>query len=192
MAIIQLKLPDWLDRIFVWPVMVYRRRKYGYSFRRISIGEGKWTIVDAEDFYRLNNFHWYAGGSGDIYYAARIVRTKARRIRTVYLHREVMKARKGRIVDHKNGDSLDNRRANLRLATSAQNLRNRGKTKRKTSSRFIGVYFHKQRQRWVSHVEHNGKVIWLGRFTNEVEAAKVRDKAAKKHHGEFARLNFPD
>ena len=103
-----------------------------------------------------------------------------------------MRAPRGLLVDHRNGDGLDNRRDNLRLATHSENMMNRPKIKSPTTSRFVGVYFDKARRLWVARIHLNGKCIWLGRFATEIEAAKAYDEAAKKYHGEFARLNFPE
>jgi hypothetical protein len=178
--------------------MWYRRHKYGYDFRRIYLGEGEWTILDQQDYYRLGNTNWCLDGHETKLYAIGGVRNKKGEIQTVYLHREIMRPPKRRLVDHRNGDSLDNRRSNLRFATHAQNVHNRRKTKKKTSSRFIGVYFIKRSKKWGALIEHKRKnehkrrSIWLGSFESEVEAAKARDRAAKKHYGEFACLNFPE
>lgn len=185
-------IPSWIDRICVWPVMVYRKQKYGYDFRRIYLGEGMWTILDQKDYCRLGHFKWYVIGHRGKFYAARSVRAGKLKFKTLALHREIMNQPRKKIVDHKNCDSLDNRRDNLRLATRAQNTYNRRKKKTKTSSRFIGVCFEKRTQRWAAYVMHKGKTYWLGRFKSEIEAAKARDRAAPKYHGEFARLNFPD
>jgi hypothetical protein len=97
----------------------------------------------------------------------------------------------GLLVDHRNCNSLDNRRANLRLATHQENMRNRRKRKN-TSSRFIGVTFDKQRGKWLARIIYQGKRIFLGRFDTEIEAARAYDAAVKKYHIEFARLNFPE
>jgi hypothetical protein len=185
-------IPVWVDRICEWPVMWYRRRKYGYDFRRIYLGEGEWTILEPADYYRLNDFSWYLMGKNDKFYVVRTAKVGNGRYKTVSMHREIMNAPRGRMVDHKNCDSQDNRRENLRFATPAENVRNRSKTRSKTSSRYIGVCRDKKRNRWAAHLKHNNKDIWLGRFDNEIEAAKAYDEAAKEYHGEFAHLNFPD
>jgi dipeptidase D len=100
-----------------------------------------------------------------------------------------MNAPRGLLVDHKNNDTLDNRRANLRLATRRENSCNKRK-QNNTFSRFIGVSFSKRRGKWCASISNSGKKIWLGYFVSEVEAARAYDDAAKRYHGEFARLNF--
>jgi hypothetical protein len=122
MSMIHIRIPIWLDRIFAWPAMVYRKWKYGYAYRKIYLDEGKWTILDPQDYCRLGCFRWNVTGDNECLYAARIhKKTEAGRIKTTYLHREIINAPKGLLVDHRNGIGLDNRRANLRLATHSQN-----------------------------------------------------------------------
>jgi hypothetical protein len=185
-------IPCWLDKIFVWPLLLFRQLRYGYTYRQIYLGDGEWTIVEPADYYRLGNIKWCLGGHERKSYAIGGIRNNMGGVKIVYLHREIMTAPKGRIVDHKNGDSLDNRRANLRIATHAQNSSNKRKTRTKTTSRFIGVSYEKSQNRWAVKIKHKGKSHWIGGFKSEIEAAKARDSAAKKYHGEFARLNFPE
>jgi len=192
MARIEIKVPDWLDRVCAWPAVEYRRWKYGYTYRRIYLGEGRFTIVEPEDYYWLNNFHWSIKKRGDCFYAIRFLNTPDDKLKFILLHREIMKAPKGVLVDHRNNDGLDNRRANLRLATRSQNNINRRQNKSKTLSRFVGVTFDRRRRRWVARIYINGKCKFLGSFDNEIDAAMAYDAAAKKYYGEFARLNFPE
>jgi hypothetical protein len=189
MSTITVKVPNWLDRIFAWPAVLYRLWKYGYAYRKIYLDEGKRTILDPQDYYRFARFKWHLNGYRDKYYAIRSQITGPKDIRIVRLHRLIMNAPDGVFVDHINGDSLDNRRANLRLATRSQNMSNRRKTKIKTTSQYIGVSLEKSRGLWVTTIRNNNKSIWLGRFNSEIDAAKAYDEAAKKYHGEFARLN---
>ncbi len=110
----------------------------------------------------------------------------------VRMHREIMNFPKGLLVDHRNNNTLDNRRANLRPATSSQNMVNRRRDKSKNSSQFRGVRFRKERGRWSAQITINGKTFWLGSYDNEIDAARAYDRAAMKYHGEFAKLNFPE
>ena len=182
---------NWWDIICAWPVVVYRRWKYGYTYRRIYLGEGEWTILDQQDYYRLKNFNWYIGGNGKEFYAFRNIKNGPGKTKMVSMHREIMNPPGHLLVDHRNNHGLDNRRANLRWATQSQNRQNRAK-KKNTSSRFIGVCFDKQTGKWKARIRTDGKEICLGRFDDEIEAARTHDAAAKKYHGEFARLNFPN
>ena len=192
MARIQFNVPNWVDRILVRPMMTYRRIRYGQALRKIPLGEGKFTIVEPVDFYQVNRFNWCAKENGPRTYAVRLVDDSHNRTKILSMHREIMGAPAGMLVDHRNRDTLDNRRENLRLATHSQNQFNKGKTTRKTTSRFIGVFFEKYSGRWVARTTVEGKRIWLGRFDSEIEAARVYDEAAKKYHGEFAQLNFSE
>ncbi len=189
MTTIQIKVPNWLDRIFTWPLMLYRKRKFGWTFRKIDLGQGKFTVVETPDYYRLQNFKWWLHANGSNLYAARTAVTEDLKARIIYLQREIMQPPDHLVVDHRNCDSLDNRRANLRIATQAENMRNRRK-RINTSSRYIGVSFHKKRCHWTANIRYQNKKIWLGRFDNEIDAAEAYDEAAKKYHIEFARLNF--
>ncbi|MGA2679434.1 MAG: AP2 domain-containing protein [Sedimentisphaerales bacterium] len=188
-----IEIMNWLDFIFVWPVMVYRWCKFGYTYRRIYLGEGKWTILEQADYYRLKHFKWIVygnGNSGENLYVVRYKFVEPYKTIMVSMHREIMNANDERLIDHKNCNSLDNRKNNLRFATRAENTQNRRK-KKSTSSRFIGVDFYKRDSNWQCRITNDGKRILIGRFDSEIAAARAYDEAAKKYYGEFARLNFP-
>ena len=186
MSMIHISIPNWLDLIFVWPVMVYRLLRYGCAFRRIYLGEGEFAILDPQDYYRLCNFKWFLKDK----YALRSFKLTPEKTQFIAMHREIMNCPQGFLIDHKNNNPLDNRRFNLRQATRAQNTYNRKKTRVKTSSQFIGASFNKRIGKWTAYLRFEGKRIWLGQFDNEIDAAKAHDAAAIKYHGEFAKLNF--
>jgi hypothetical protein len=193
-ATITITIPAWLDFIFAWPVLLYRRLRYGYSFRKIYLGEGEYTTVEPVDYYRFSKFKWVLWGTGSNMYAVRNAKTKPLLTKLVYLHREIKKPGKHRLVDHRNNISLDNRSANLRHATYSQNVINRPKTKKKTSSKYLGVYWDKYRDKWGAAIrwQHKGGSTRksLGRFKNQIDAARAYDVAALKYHKDFARTNF--
>jgi len=96
------------------------------------------------------------------------------------------------LVDHINGDPLDNRRQNLRPATPSQNQANRTKYqgRRGVTSRYKGVCWHRKDKKWMARIYRDGKQIYLGGFDCEIEAAKAYDSAALEIFGEFALPNF--
>jgi hypothetical protein len=192
MSRIQIKVPDWLDRLCACPVLLYRRLLYDYPYRKIPLGQDKFTIVTPSDFYSLNNFQWYAQQTDRNVYAVRFILNPGQRPKIISMHRDLMNSPKDLLVDHRNCDGLDNHRANLRLATHSQNQCNKRKRRSKTSSRFIGVSLDKGTGRWCAIIKAEGKSKWLGRFVSELDAARAYDNAARKYHKDFARLNFPD
>jgi hypothetical protein len=190
MTTIHLRVPDWLDRILAWPAIVYRLWKYKYTYRRIYLGDGRYAKVDPSLFYRLNKYHWIHNGNSERPYAVRFVYISKKKRKIISMHREIMGFPEGRLVDHEDGDSLDNRIDNLRAATKEENAHNKGKTRTKTSSKYIGVYFYKNKKRWIVRIMYKYRKIYVGTFKDELEAAKAHDAAARKYHGEFAKLNF--
>jgi len=105
------------------------------------------------------------------------------------MHRHILYVPEGFVIDHINRNGLDNRKANLRPATVAQNAQNA--VKRKNRSGYKGVWLAKDKRKWRAAIWHNNKREYLGYFNSPRQAAKAYDTAAKKHHGEFAALNFP-
>ncbi|MGB2866426.1 MAG: HNH endonuclease [Sedimentisphaerales bacterium] len=172
-------------------LLLYRRARYGYAFRRIPLTQGKCAIVDQDDFERLNKYKWYAVKSTNTFYARRTKRAGKKYV-FIMMHRDVIHPPGHFLVDHINHNGLDNRKANLRLATCAQNSYNRIYFRKSKSSKYTGVSWQKQRKKWIVVIRYNCNNKFIGYFEDEIQAAKAYDKAAKKHHGEFASLNFPD
>ena len=152
----------------------------------------RYAKVDPADYYRLRKYEWVAQKIGRRCYARRrIAGGKKSRGSLVYLHQEIIKVPKGMVVDHINNDGMDDRSANLRAATPAQNMRNRKKYDRNCSSKYKGIHWYKQYSKWSASIRFENKRIFLGYFKDEVEAARAYDAAARKYHKEFAVLNFP-
>lgn len=151
------------------------------SYRLIPLTQGQNAIVDVGDFEWLSKFNWYAywHENTNSFYAAKGDKLEA-------MHRFILGCKEE--VDHADRNTLNNRRNNLRKATKAQNMHNRKKLRTNTSG-FIGVYWY---QGWKSKIANNGKRHYLGIFSSPEEAARAYDEMAKKLHGEFAFLNFPD
>lgn len=153
----------------------------------IPLTQGKVTVIDFEDFEKVRHYSWTADiGWGNTWYAHG--RAPGSR-KVVLLHRVLMDALPGEMIDHEDRDGLNNRRYNLRSATRAQNAQN--KIKRNGASRFKGVCFEKSSDKWRVRITVEDHRKSLGRYTSEMDAAKAYDAAANKYFGEFARLNFP-
>lgn len=148
----------------------------------ILLTKEKTTILDKEDWEKFSKYKWRL-----LYkYAVRSKRIAKNKYINVFLHKEILGAKQGQIVDHKNGDGLDNRRSNLRFATISQNKYNQKIYKSNTSG-YKGV--SQKNGKYQARITHNKKRIYLGLFNTAKEAGIAYNKAAKKYHKEFARLN---
>jgi len=155
---------------------------------RIYLGKGKFAIIDYEDAHRVLQHKWHCSGHADGAYAVSDSERNGIGGPSVYMHRLILDAPADKKVDHINGNRLDNRKENLRLATHAQNQRNRTKS-RNNKTGYKGVY--RIRNRWQASITVDGKRIRLGAFGTPEDAARSYDAAAREYHGEFAKLNFP-
>jgi hypothetical protein len=149
---------------------------------RIDLTQDKIALIDAADLEWLSAYRWQAVRHGHLWYAVRRHGHSHRK-----MHREILDAPAGITVDHINGDGLDNRRHNLRLATPQQQNQNR--RTRKGVSVHKGVVWHERDQKWQAQIWLNGKYIYLGSFNDEIEAARAYNEAARAMFGEFAHVN---
>lgn len=155
--------------------------------KKIPLTQGYVAVVDDEDFVSLSRFRWRVHFSRKGTYAARSLLASEGKKTTRLMHRELMRARWGKTVDHVDGDGLNNCRSNLRVCSMRRNLANRGKYGNARTSCYIGVSWEAKRRRWVARLGNR----YLGAFRSEEEAAGVRDRAAHRARGRFARLNYP-
>lgn len=155
----------------------------------IKLTQGKAAIIDKEDAELVQQFKWHARYNPSTRSFNAGAKLKGR---VVLLHRLVMKAPKGMVVDHINHDTLDNRKKNLRVCTHAENMKNKKISVRQKSG-FKGVFIHpetsRRRMHYEAKIKVNGKVKYLGFFKDKLEAARAYNKAASMYHGEFALLN---
>jgi len=150
-------------------------------------GKGKFALVDDKYYKYLMQWEWSLSKTGSKYYVTR-GQTIEGVYRTYYMHREVMKAKKGNVVDHRDGDTLNNLESNLRECKHKNNNRNQVKRKG-CSSQYKGVYkYYKQ---WQAQLYSEGKNHYLGLYVSEKEAGLAYDRKAKELYREYAKLNFP-
>lgn len=170
-----------------------------------SIGKYEYTMIDDEDYDFLSQFGWFTTKhhNGGCYVAGRVYGKK------VILHRFIMKAERGQMLDHIDRNPMNNQKSNLRFCTPSQNAINRTPWRRGTS-KYMGVYKCVNKDSWkkldgnITYYESyrwrmeiktpNGRISKKFPFTSEgeMQAAKYYDELAKIHHGEFAALNFPE
>lgn len=155
----------------------------------VPLTKGYFATIDASDIHLVDCFDWHAKTAiklnGDVRsaYAARSDYTGGKQ-KTVQMHRIIMRAGLGQLVDHINGNGLDNRRENLRLATSSQNSQNRHVGLRNTSGA-KGVVFHKQSRKWQAQIHTGKKSLYLGIFDNIEDASSAYVTASAMFHGQF-------
>ena len=151
----------------------------------IPLSRGLVAIVDDEDYDAVTAVgKWSATPSSKTFYARRTVRNGPPPHGTLFMHTFLM----GTLgVDHRNGNGLDNRRANLRIATHGQNMRNRGLVAT-NSTGYKGVQYRRPGV-WRARIQLDRKQLHLGQYPTPEEAAEAYNAAAIKYFGEFALLN---
>jgi hypothetical protein len=155
--------------------IILRSKKYGLTP----------CYVSDRDYCALNKFKWGVHESGCKLYAARrgVISDGNKRGATIYMHHLIVPLQPGLETDHRDGNGLNNQRGNLRRVTRKNNIRNGGS--RGGTSKFKGVHFSEDRNRWVAQLA--GKP--LGKYKTEKEAATVYNLAAIQQYGKYAKLN---
>jgi hypothetical protein len=166
--------------------------------KKIELTRGQFAFVDDEDFEELRKYKWQAHFSKTKKesYPSRTDYSNGKKY--MAMHRQILGLIDSRIqVDHIDGNPLNNQRSNLRIATNGQNAQNKKKHS-DCSSKYKGVGWKKESNKWRARITRPAifnipaETIDFGYFTNEIEAAKAYDMAAKVFFGRFARLNFPE
>lgn len=159
--------------------------------KEIQLTQGKVALVDDDTYDYLNQWKWYANNLNGKFYAVRNLRINKKYVKSILMHRFIMSTNKGLVVDHLNGDTLDNRKCNLRNCTHGENLKNQ-KISIKNTSGYKGVSWNKNHKSYEAKINNNNITIQIGNFKNIIDAARAYNEAAVKYHGEFANLNKID
>jgi hypothetical protein len=155
--------------------------------KRIPLTQGKFAIVDDEDFEALSKHNWRLATGN---YASRAQpHAKHTTFHSIFMHREITNAKQGETVDHINRNPLDNRRVNLRLISHQQNCWNVSK-RRRAQSGYIGVYWFPRDKVWYARIRGaDSKSVHIGAFKTPEVAAQAYNLAAVNLRGDFAVLN---
>lgn len=158
--------------------------------KSIPLTQGQFAKVSDHRYDYLNQWTWCAmyDPHTKTYRAIRGSYVDGKH-KVIYMHRVIMDTPDGVKCDHWNGDTLDNQDDNLRNCTNAENTKN-SKIRSDNTAGYKGV--SPSFGKWRARVRENGKTLFSGTFETALEAAHAYDREAKKYHGEFARLNFPE
>jgi hypothetical protein len=154
--------------------------------KKIELTHDKFAIVDDEDYDKLNQWDWYALVKNTSYaVAVRNTWSKTEKKGILFtMHRVIMNCPKDKMIDHKDGNGLNNQKSNLRICTNGQNQGNR-KLNSNNKSGIKGVSWHKRDRKWQASIRVGKKRKHLGVFLDKLEAKRIYEKAAKQHFGEF-------
>lgn len=162
--------------------------------KEIPLTQGKAAMVDAEDLEWLAKLKWHAHKGGRTWYARCTIKTVGMQ-RTQLMHRAILEHHGydliAGVVDHINGDGLDNRKSNLQIITHAENIQ-KCRIQENNKSGYRGVSWHRRDSRWRAYIEVNRVRKYLGSFKTKIAAAHAYNDAAYSYFGRFARLNFPN
>lgn len=157
--------------------------------KKIKLTQGKFALVDDEDFDFINQWKWCAKKDTRNFYAFRTDYENGKK--SILMHRVVLNINNPKIkIDHRDIDGLNNQKINLRIVSDSESSRNK-RGVQNTSSVYKGVYRLNvnRKNKWRAMIGIDGKQIHLGCFPTQELAAIAYNDSAKKLHGEFANLN---
>jgi|SRR3972149_10393518 len=152
------------------------------NIKQIPLTEDKVAIVDNKDYLALSKYKWHFSHG----YAKRMGKENGRN-KAIYMHRVIFGIAQGKDIDHINGDRLDNRKSNLRLATDSQNQAN-SRIRVDNTSGYKGVAKCTNKKKWFAQIQVNKKQIFLGRFSDIKDAVLAYNDAAIFYFGKYARI----
>src|SRR3972149_7546049 len=144
----------------------------------IPLTQGKFAMVDDEDYEWLNQWKWHYHSKG---YAARSVKI-SKRVKLILMHRIIIKNCDSFLIDHIDRNRLNNKKENLRICTRSENYFNAIKHFDNRRG-FKGVNFNLRHKKWYARIQFYKKRLWLGHYTTKEGAARAYNKAALKYHG---------
>lgn len=154
----------------------------------------KHVFIDDEDFEMISNINWCLRKCGENFYAHSpkyIGGGRANRKNfSQLMHKLVLPCNDSEVIDHIDGNGLNNQKINLRICTQQQNCFNRSRLNKNNISGYMGVTWHKKAEKYMASITKGGKRFYLGLYSSIEEAARTRDKKAIEMFGEFASLNF--
>ncbi len=176
--------------LFSWSAWKEAKAQAVPEYAEFYLGNGLFAVCDWCDFNSVKSFKWNSTSLDNrVQWAwAHDVENGGEKRKKVAMHNVIMRPSEGFIVDHINGNGLDNRRSNLRIATRQQNTFN--SVHKGGTSKYKGVALDRESGLWRAYIAKDGKRTWLGRFPDELSAAIAYDKAAKDMFGEYAKLNI--
>lgn len=167
-------------------VIPFRKLTLADEHVLVPLTKGHAAVIDAADAPLVSGRNWTARRSRHVWYALTNESAGGRKQKTVLMHRFLTGAAPGEVVDHVDGDGLNNRRSNLRVVGHAENAQN-SRARKDNTSGVRGVCFHQRIGRWAASISAHGSRRHLGYFNTLDEAAQAYASAAAQLHGQFAR-----
>lgn len=153
----------------------------------IPLTKDQTASIDLENYELIREYKWCANKHNNCWYAQTSKKFN-NKVQKIYMHRLIMHAKKDQIIDHIDGNSLNNCRSNLRFCSHTENLYNTS-ARRNNKLGYKGIYWNKKEKKFRCYINVNKKNIHIGYFSTIEDAILSYNQAAQKYHKEFAKLN---